>query len=84
MKKLSKREGIMFMIILIWIICLFIEIFIFQIFPKEFGITINGLPLAILIMIIIPREFSKKYNNWLESDLIKNKNKNENKNRLCK
>jgi hypothetical protein len=75
---MCKREGIFFGMIFFWLIMIFIEILIFPGFAKNFGVYMNILPVAILVVIIIPRYFSKKYNNWLESDLFKKKEKYEN------
>ena len=75
---MCKREGIFFGVIIFWLLMVVIEITIFPIFARINGVFMNLLPILMLMAIIIPRYFSKRYNNWLESDLIKKKKVNEN------
>ena len=70
---MCKREGIFFGVLIFWVLMVIVEITIFPIFAKDYGVLFNLVPVLILMVIITPRYFSKRYNNWLESDLIKNK-----------
>lgn len=70
---MCKREGIFFGILIFWLLMVMAEITVFPVFAKEYGLLFNIVPVLILMVIITPRYFSKRYNNWLESDLIKNK-----------
>lgn len=73
---MCRREGIFFGVVLLWLLLLIILI-IFMILGSnilnKYGAYLSIIPTAILLIIIIPRIISKKYNNWLESDLIPQK-----------
>ena len=68
---MCKREGIFFGVVIFWLLMLLVEILFFQNICKEYGFLLNFLPITILMIVIVPRHFSKKYNKWLESDLFK-------------
>ena len=73
---MCKREGIFFGVIFLFLlILLFSVIFLFfgYNFLKEYGPYFSPIMILLLTIAILPRTFSKKYNNWLESDLITTK-----------
>jgi len=70
---MCKREGIFFSVMILWLLMLTIEITMFSSFAKEYGAILNIVPILILLIIIIPRYFSRTYNNWLESGLNQKK-----------
>jgi len=70
---MCKREGIFLSVMLLWFIFILVKIFIFPTFAVKFGNSISIIPISVLLIAIIPRYFSNKYNNWLESDLFKKK-----------
>ena len=75
MKKynMCKREGIFFGILILWFLAAIVEIFIFPTFAAKYGTLVSLIPIGIMFFAIVPRHFSSKYNNWLESDLFKKK-----------
>lgn len=70
---MCKREGIFFGVMMLWFIFILVELFIFPTFAVRYGTLANLIPILILFFAIVPRLFSKRYNNWLELDLWKRK-----------
>jgi hypothetical protein len=68
-----RRELIFFGTLIGWLLFTLIGVFEFPIFLKMFGYLDNLLVILILIGVIIPRYFSKKYNTWLETDPFRKK-----------
>ena len=68
---MCKREGIFFGVLILWFIGALVEIFIFPTFAKNCGSLVSLIPILILFFAIVPRLFSRRYNDWLESDLWK-------------
>ena len=64
---MCKKDVIFFSIVFLWILMIICEV-IFGVI-KEYGEFLNLIPIVILSLLIIPRIYLKKYNNWLESDL---------------
>jgi len=68
---MSRKDIIFFAIVFIWQIAIMIEVLFFPTFAVKYGIFFNLIPIVILFIIMIPRLFLEKYNNWLESNLTK-------------
>jgi len=71
---MCKREGIFFGVVFMWFMMLIFSAIFMLCFGSEFihkyGTFLSIIPMSILILAIVPRVFSKKYNDWLEADLI--------------
>jgi hypothetical protein len=71
---ICKREGIFFGVVFLWFVALIFSGIFMIIFGSkflhEYGTLLSLIPTSILFFTIVPRIFSKKYNNWLESDVI--------------
>jgi hypothetical protein len=65
---MCKREGIFFGVLFLWILLAIVEISFFPIIGKN-SEFINIIPILILFLAILPRYFSRRYNNWLESKI---------------
>ena len=68
---MCRKDYIFFSIIFLWFIVIICEVIIFPTFAKQYGLFLNVVPLTILFIIIMPRIFSSRYNNWLESGIEK-------------
>lgn len=74
---MCKREGIFFGVVFMWFLMLIVSA-IFMLcfgsgFLSKYGTFLSIIPMSILMLAIVPRVFSKKYNDWLEADLIPQK-----------
>jgi hypothetical protein len=67
-----RRELIFFGVLFGMMLNLLLGTFLYPEFLILQGYWSNIIPIVILIGFIIPRYFSKKYNNWLETDPILN------------
>ena len=101
---MCKREGIFFGVVLLWFLMLIFSAIFMVIFEskflQEYGQFLSIIPITFLMITMAPRIFSKKYNNWIESDIISPKkeltlkeirlnklnkiNRHENKKWFCK
>lgn len=73
---MCKREGIFFGVIFLFLLTLIFSLILLIFgynFLKEYGPYFSPIMISLLMIAILPRIFSKKYNNWLESDLITTK-----------
>ena len=69
----DDREGMFFGVVFLWLMMIALEVFVFPVFAAKYGTFLTLIPIMILMIIIFPRYFSKRYNNWLESSINKNK-----------
>jgi len=65
-----KKDLIFLIIVTIWLLMIFIEMFFID-FMLKYGQILNFITVFILFVIVFPKFFSSKYNNWLESKLKK-------------
>ena len=70
---MCKRDGIFFSVMILWCLGALVELFIFPAFAIKYGTLANLVPIGILLFTIVPRIFSRRYNDWLESDLWRRK-----------
>lgn len=67
-----KKDIIFLCIISIWFISIMIEIIFFPYFGEKYGVHVNLFFMLIVLLFTIPKLTNKKYNNWLESNIVKN------------
>lgn len=72
---MSRRELIFLIILITWIFSIFFGIFLFPETMSKIGYLFNLIPIFVIMISITPRCFSRKYNNWLETSIFKNKSK---------
>lgn len=66
-----KKDIIFLCIISIWFISIMIEIIFFPDFGAKYGVHVNLFFMLIVLSFTIPKLTNKKYNNWLESNIVK-------------
>ena len=68
---MCKREGIFFSVMIFWIIVAIIQCVFFPNFVGKLATLVDLVPIEILFCTIVPRIFSNRYNDWLETDFFK-------------
>ena len=68
-----RRELIFFGTLIGWMLCILLGIWVFPTFLKNMGQLWSLVPILTMVGLIFPRYFSKRYNNWLETDPFKKK-----------
>lgn len=68
---MNKKDGIFIITVCVWLLTILIEVIIFPTFAKDYGFIVNLGIIFIIFLYTMPKLFNIKYNNWLESDLVK-------------